>query len=79
MRQEGIDVIGFGAGEPDFETPLHIKEAAKETIDGGFTKYTPTSGIKELKEAICQKFKDDNCLDYSLAEVLVSCGAKHSF
>ncbi|HAV42817.1 TPA: aspartate aminotransferase, partial [bacterium] len=48
-------------------------------IDGGFTKYTPTSGIKELKEAICQKFKDDNCLDYSLAEVLVSCGAKHSF
>ncbi len=78
MKQEGIDVIGFGAGEPDFDTPPHIKEAAKKAIDEGFTKYTPASGIKELKEAICKKFKNDNNLDYSPEEVLVSCGAKHS-
>lgn len=78
MRQEGIKVIGFGAGEPDFDTPSDIKEAAKKAIDRGFTKYTPTSGIKELKEAICKKFKRDNNLDYSPDEILVSCGAKHS-
>jgi aspartate aminotransferase len=78
MKQEGIDVIGFGAGEPDFDTPDHIKDAAKKAIDEGFTKYTPASGIKELKEAICKKFKNDNNLDYSPDEVLVSCGAKHS-
>lgn len=78
MKAEGIDVIGFGAGEPDFDTPEHIKEAAKKALDEGFTKYTPASGIKELKEAICKKFKDDNNLDYSPDEVLVSCGAKHS-
>ncbi|HAV42943.1 TPA: aspartate aminotransferase, partial [bacterium] len=78
MKEEGIDVIGFGAGEPDFDTPAYIKEAAKEAIDGGFTKYTPTAGTRELKEAICQKFKDDNHLDYSIDEILVSCGAKHS-
>lgn len=78
MQQEGIDVIGFGAGEPDFDTPEHIKEAAKKAIDSGFTKYTPVSGIKELKEAVCKKFKNDNNLDYSPEEILVSCGAKHS-
>ena len=78
MKQEGIDVIGFGAGEPDFDTPIHIKEAAKKAIDSGFTKYTPASGIKELKEAICKKFKNDNNLDCSPGEILVSCGAKHS-
>lgn len=78
MKAEGIDVIGFGAGEPDFDTPEHIKEAAKKALDEGFTKYTPTSGIKELKEAICEKFKDDNDLGYSPEEILVSCGAKHS-
>jgi len=78
MRQEGIDVIGFGAGEPDFDTPDYIKKAAKKALDEGFTKYTPASGMKELKEAICKKFKDDNNLDYSLGEILVSCGAKHS-
>lgn len=78
MKAEGIDIIAFGAGEPDFDTPVHIKEAAKISLDKGFTKYTPTSGIKELKEAICKKFKNDNSLEYSSAEVLVSCGAKHS-
>ena len=78
MSQEGIDVIGFGAGEPDFDTPDHIKEAAKRAMDEGFTKYTPTSGIRELKEAICKKFEIDNDLNYSPEEILVSCGAKHS-
>jgi len=78
MKAEGIDVVDFGAGEPDFDTPVHIKEATKQALDQGFTKYTPTSGIKELKEAICQKFKRDNLLEYSSEEILVSCGAKHS-
>ncbi len=78
MREEGIDVIGFGTGEPDFDTPVHIKEAAKKALDEGFTKYTPASGMEELKEAICRKFNHDNNLDYSPREILVSCGAKHS-
>jgi aspartate aminotransferase len=78
MQAEGIDVVGFGAGEPDFDTPLNVKEAAKRAIDAGFTKYTPTSGIPELKAAICEKLKKDNGLDYEPGEVLVSCGAKHS-
>ncbi|MFN7170893.1 MAG: pyridoxal phosphate-dependent aminotransferase, partial [Candidatus Omnitrophota bacterium] len=78
MQNEGIKVIGFGAGEPDFDTPLNIKEKAKEAIDKGFTKYTSSSGIKELKEAICAKFKKDNQLDYHPEEVVVSCGAKQA-
>ena len=78
MKAEGINIIGFGAGEPDFDTPENIKEAAKKAIDKGFTKYTPTSGIKELKDAICAKLKKDNDLDYTNDEILVSCGAKHS-
>jgi len=78
MRAEGIDVIGFGAGEPDFDTPSYIKEQAKLAIDKGLTKYTPTSGIKELKSAIIKKLKKDNQLDYSPEEIIVSCGAKHS-
>jgi aspartate aminotransferase len=78
MQAEGINVIGFGAGEPDFDTPLNIKEAAKRAIDKGFTKYTPTAGIKELKEAILAKLKTDNKLEYTPDEVIVSCGAKHS-
>jgi len=60
MQAEGINVVGFGAGEPDFDTPVNIKEAAKKAIDKGFTKYTPTAGTKELKDAICAKFKRDN-------------------
>jgi len=78
MRAEGIDVIGFGAGEPDFDTPVNIKEAAKKAIDAGFTKYTPASGIPELKVAICEKLKKDNDFDYEPEEILVSCGAKHA-
>jgi len=78
MKADGIDVVGFGAGEPDFDTPEHIKNAAKKALDEGFTKYTPASGMPELKKAICKKFKTDNNLDYSPDEVLVSCGAKHS-
>ncbi len=78
MKAEGIDIIGFGAGEPDFDTPDHIKEAAKKAMDEGFTKYTPASGTAELKEAICEKFKNDNNLDYTSQEIIVSCGAKHS-
>ena len=78
MQARGIDVISLGAGEPDFDTPKHIKRAAKRALDEGFTKYTPASGITELKQAICQKFKSDNHLEYLPEEILVSCGAKHS-
>ncbi|NQS89098.1 pyridoxal phosphate-dependent aminotransferase [Patescibacteria group bacterium] len=76
LKQKGIDVIGFGAGEPDFDTPQHIKKEAKRAIDEGFTKYTPSSGIKELKEAISKKFREDNELNYSLSQIIISCGAK---
>ncbi|MDI6785887.1 MAG: pyridoxal phosphate-dependent aminotransferase [bacterium] len=78
MRMQGIDVIGFGAGEPDFDTPHEIKEAAIIAIKQGQTKYTPTSGLPKLKEAICHKLKIDNNLDYIPEEIIVSCGAKHS-
>lgn len=78
MKAQGLKVIGFGAGEPDFDTPNHIKDAAKKALDAGLTKYTPTSGIKELKTAISKKFNRDNGLAYSENEILVSCGAKHS-
>ncbi|MFQ5867798.1 MAG: pyridoxal phosphate-dependent aminotransferase [bacterium] len=78
MKQDGIDVIGFGAGEPDFDTPDYIKEAAKKFIDSGFTKYTSASGIPELKETVCKKLKRDNGLDYEPQEVIICCGAKHS-
>lgn len=78
MRSEGIDVIGFGAGEPDFDTPRHIKEAALEAINSNFTKYTPASGIPELKEAICKKLLLDHGLEYQPQQIVVSNGAKHS-
>ncbi len=78
MRAEGIDVVGFGAGEPDFDTPAHIKSAAIKAINEGFTKYTPSSGTLELREAISQKFKKDNNLDYKPSQIVVSSGAKHS-
>jgi aspartate aminotransferase len=77
LKAEGIDVIGFGAGEPDFETPNHIKKAAIKALEDGFTKYTPTSGIDELKDAIIRKFKRDNGLEYDRTQILVSCGGKH--
>lgn len=78
MQTEGIDVIGFGAGEPDFDTPESIKEAGIMAIKSGFTKYTVNSGIPELKKAVCEKLKRDNNLSYEPAEILISCGAKHS-
>ena len=78
MIKEGKDVIAFGAGEPDFDTPDPIKNAAIAAIQSGFTKYTPTSGIPELKEAIARKLKADNGLEYNPSSVIVSCGAKHS-
>lgn len=78
MKADGINVIGFGAGEPDFDTPVHIKEAAIKAINEGFTKYTPAAGTLELREAICRKFKKDNGLDYTSAQIVVSNGAKHS-
>jgi len=76
MKKEGKDVISFAAGEPDFDTPKHIKDAAIEAINQGFTKYTATSGIMELKLAICEKFKKDNGLIYKPENILVSNGAK---
>ena len=78
MKQEGISVIGFGAGEPDFNTPDYIIESAKHALDIGFTKYTPASGMPELKEAIVRKFKEDNGLTYAPGQIVVSCGAKSS-
>lgn len=78
LRSQGIPVIGFGAGEPDFDTPDFIKQAAIAAIEQGFTKYTPASGTDELKRAICDKLKTDNQLDYQPGNIVVSCGAKHS-
>lgn len=78
MKADGIDVVGFGAGEPDFDTPDHIKAAAIAAINAGFTKYTPASGTVELKTAICNKFKEDNGLIYKPSQIVVSNGAKHS-
>lgn len=78
MKAEGIDVCGFGAGEPDFDTPEHIKAAAQAAIETGFTKYTPSSGIPELRQAIAEKFKADNGLDYKPSQIIVSNGAKQS-
>ena len=78
LQAEGIDVISFSSGEPDFDTPAHIKAAAVQALLEGFTKYTATDGIPELKDAIRTKFKRDNGLDYARDEVIVSCGGKHS-
>jgi aspartate aminotransferase len=76
LRAEGRDIIGLGAGEPDFDTPQNIKEAGKRAIDDGQTKYTPIPGTMELRQAICDKFKRDNNLDYTPEQVIVSCGGK---
>src|SRR3989337_3436099 len=78
MRAEGLDVIGFGAGEPDFDTPDNIKRAAINAINAGFTKYTPVGGTDELKDAVINKLKRDNDLSYKRSEIVVSCGAKQS-
>lgn len=78
MKAQGIDVVGFGAGEPDFDTPDHIKQAAIKAIQAGFTKYTAVGGIDELKDALIDKLKKENGLTYSKDEILVSAGGKHS-
>jgi aspartate aminotransferase len=78
MKADGLDVVGFGAGEPDFDTPKHIKDAAIDALNKGFTKYTPASGIPELRQAIADKFKRENNLAYKPSQIIVSCGGKHS-
>jgi aspartate aminotransferase len=78
LSAKGADVVSFAAGEPDFDTPSHIKDAIKAALDAGFTKYTATGGIPELKSAIVEKLKRENRLDYSIEQILVSSGAKHS-
>lgn len=78
MRAAGLDVVGFGAGEPDFPTPQFICDAAKEALDKGMTRYTPAAGTVALRQAICDKLKRDNGLDYTPSDIIVSNGAKHS-
>ncbi len=78
LKSEGRDIVNFAAGEPDFDTPDFVKAAAISAINSGFTKYTPTTGIPELKKLICQKFKKDNSLEYAPEQIVVSNGAKHS-
>ena len=78
MKAAGEDVVGFGAGEPDFDTPQHIKDAAAKALAAGFTKYTPSSGIPELRQAVADKLKRENGLEYKPSQVIISCGGKHS-
>ena len=78
LKAQGLDVVGFGAGEPDFNTPDNICNAAIKAIKDGFTKYTPASGIVELKQAVCDKFKKFNGLDYKRSQIVISNGGKHS-
>ncbi|PIZ54404.1 aspartate aminotransferase, partial [Candidatus Woesearchaeota archaeon CG_4_10_14_0_2_um_filter_57_5] len=78
MKAQGIDVIGFGAGEPDFDTPRHIKDAAKAAIDAGFTKYTPTPGIPELRAAIAEKLGRENGVNVTPEQVIVTAGGKQA-
>jgi len=79
MRAQGVDVISFGAGEPDFDTPDHIKDAAIKALQEGFTKYTAVGGIDELKDAIVEKLQGENDVTYTPDQVIVNCGGKHSF
>jgi aspartate aminotransferase len=78
LRAAGVDVISFGVGEPDFDTPVHIRQAAADAMEEGFTRYTAVGGIDELKDAIIEEFDDGYGLSYGREEVVVSCGAKHS-
>jgi aspartate aminotransferase len=78
MKAEGIDICSFGAGEPDFDTPEHIKAAAMAALEAGFTKYTPSSGIPELRQAVADKLLTENHLDYKASQIIISDGAKHS-
>ncbi len=78
MKAQGIDIVDFGVGEPDFDTPENVKQAGIRAIQAGFTKYTPAGGTDELKEAVIEKFRKDNDLHYEKSQILISCGAKHS-
>lgn len=78
LKSEGLDIVGFGVGEPDFDTPEHIREAAIQAINEGFTRYTPAAGIVELRKAVCEKLKKDNGLSYDYTQIVISNGAKHS-
>jgi aspartate aminotransferase len=78
LKAQGVDVVNFGVGEPDFDTPDNIKQAAIKAIEAGFTRYTPVGGIPELKEAIIKRFQQDLGLTYKPAEIMVSCGGKHA-
>ena len=78
MKAEGKSVIGFGAGEPDFNTPQHIIDAAKEALDKGYTKYTPSSGLPQLRKKIAEKLKEEQGLDYDFSQIIVSSGGKHA-
>lgn len=78
LKAQGVDVVGFGAGEPDFDTPANICEAGKKAIDGGFTRYMPVGGADDLKDAIIAKMKRDHNLEYTREEISVACGAKHT-
>jgi len=78
LKAQGIDIVGFGAGEPDFDTPENIKEEAIRAIKEGFTKYTAVGGIDELKNAIIHRLREDHALEYEKSEIIVSCGAKHT-
>lgn len=78
MKAAGEDVVGFGAGEPDFDTPQHIKDACAKALADGFTKYTPAAGIPELRQAIADKHRRENSLTYKPSQIIVSCGGKHS-
>ncbi|HVP66590.1 MAG TPA: pyridoxal phosphate-dependent aminotransferase [Anaeromyxobacteraceae bacterium] len=78
LKAKGVDVVGFGAGEPDFDTPKAIKQAAVKALDDGFTKYTPTNGIPELREAVAKRIAQEHGISFKPGEVLVSCGGKHA-
>ena len=78
MIKDGVDLVGFGAGEPDFNTPENIKEAGINAIKANKTRYTPASGMPELKAAVAEKFKKENGLEYKPSNIIISCGAKHS-
>jgi aspartate aminotransferase len=78
MKAKGLPVISFGAGEPDFDTPQSVKDEGVKALTAGFTKYTPTSGTPELRQAVCKKFAEDQGLNYAPEQVVISCGAKHS-